>query len=153
MLARLHRVTRQATPHAVGDRGVRRAPGADLGGHEPRRIGRAPAVGQQAVVGGAPIALIDQEHDSAIVIGADDAAGGLQHAPAEVLAGRSAGIGDAITIGVAPHHDLAPEERDALLKLDVYTLYAMGVHGLLLRPFTIMHKMSDPDYVKALRGE
>ena len=53
----------------------------------------------------------------------------------------------------AEGYDLAPEERDALLKLDVYTLYAMGVHGLLLRPFTIMHKMSDPDYIKALRGE
>jgi hypothetical protein len=29
----------------------------------------------------------------------------------------------------------------------------MGVHGLLLRPFTIMHKMSDPEYIKAVRGE
>ena len=44
-------------------------------------------------------------------------------------------------------------EREALLNFDVRTLYEMGVHGLLLRPFTIMHKMSDPDYIKALRGE
>jgi len=27
------------------------------------------------------------------------------------------------------------------------------VHGLILRQFTILHKMSDPDYVKVLRGE
>ena len=53
----------------------------------------------------------------------------------------------------AEAYDLTPAERDALLKFDVRALYEMGVHGLLLRPFTIMHKMSDPDYVKALRGE
>jgi hypothetical protein len=35
----------------------------------------------------------------------------------------------------------------------VRALYDMGVHGLILRPFTILHKMSDPDYVKALRGD
>jgi hypothetical protein len=29
----------------------------------------------------------------------------------------------------------------------------MGVHGLILRPFTILHKMSDPEYVRALRGD
>ena len=53
----------------------------------------------------------------------------------------------------ATGYDLTPAERDALLKLDVKTLYEMGVHGLLLRPFTIMHKMSDPEYIKAVRGE
>ena len=36
--------------------------------------------------------------------------------------------------------DLAERERAALLKPDVGALYAMGVHGLLLRPFTILHK-------------
>ena len=46
-----------------------------------------------------------------------------------------------------------PTERDALLRFDVRELYEMGVHGLLLRPFTIMHKMPDPEYVKAIRGE
>ena len=53
----------------------------------------------------------------------------------------------------AEGYDLTTTERDALLRFDVRALYEMGVHGLLLRPFTIMHKMSDPDYIKALRGE
>ncbi len=53
----------------------------------------------------------------------------------------------------AEGYDLTATERDALLRFDVRALYEMGVHGLLLRPFTIMHKMSDPDYIKALRGE
>jgi hypothetical protein len=51
-------------------------------------------------------------------------------------------------------HDLTPAERDAFLKVDVGALYAMGVHGLLLRPFTVItRKMPDADYVKAIRGE
>jgi hypothetical protein len=50
-------------------------------------------------------------------------------------------------------YDLATDERDALLKLDVGVLYAMGVHGLLLRPFTILHKVAEPDYLRAIRGE
>jgi hypothetical protein len=50
-------------------------------------------------------------------------------------------------------YDLTDREREALLAFDVRALYDMGVHGLILRPFTILHKMSDPDYVKALRGE
>jgi hypothetical protein len=53
----------------------------------------------------------------------------------------------------AEGYELTDEEREALLKLDVHKLYEMGVHGLLLRPFTIMHKMTDPEYVKAVRGE
>jgi hypothetical protein len=48
---------------------------------------------------------------------------------------------------------LAPEERAAVLAFDVHKLYALGVHGLLLRPFTIIHKMSEPDYLRAIRGE
>lgn len=53
----------------------------------------------------------------------------------------------------AAGYDLTTTERDALLRFDVRALYEMGVHGLLLRPFTIMHKMSDPEYIKVLRGE
>jgi hypothetical protein len=53
----------------------------------------------------------------------------------------------------ADGYDLAERERDALLTLDVATLYAMGVHGLLLRPFTILHKIAEPDYLKAIRGD
>jgi len=53
----------------------------------------------------------------------------------------------------AEGYELTPAERDALVTFDVGALYAMGVHGLLLRPFTIMHKMTDPEYIKAVRGE
>ena len=53
----------------------------------------------------------------------------------------------------ADGYDLAEPERDALLRLDVGALYGMGVHGLLLRPFTILHKVAEPDYLKAIRGE
>jgi len=50
-------------------------------------------------------------------------------------------------------YTLTPEERSALMEFDVRKLYALGVHGLLLRPFTIIHKMSEPDYLRAIRGE
>ena len=53
----------------------------------------------------------------------------------------------------AEGYDLTDREREALLKLDIGSLYAMGVHGLLLRPFTLLHKMPEPDYLKANRGE
>jgi hypothetical protein len=53
----------------------------------------------------------------------------------------------------AADYDLAEGERDALLKLDMGALYAMGVHGLLLRPFTILHKVAEGDYLKAIRGQ
>jgi len=54
---------------------------------------------------------------------------------------------------VAPGGQIRRQACDALLKLDVGALYAMGVHGLLLRPFTILHKVAEPDYLKAIRGE
>jgi hypothetical protein len=50
-------------------------------------------------------------------------------------------------------YDLTDEERSAIVKLDIGQLYAKGVHGLLLRPFTIIHSISEPDYLKAIRGE
>jgi hypothetical protein len=53
----------------------------------------------------------------------------------------------------AEKYDLTDRERAALLAFDIRALYEMGVHGLILRPFTILHKVSDPDYVKALRGD
>ena len=52
----------------------------------------------------------------------------------------------------ADGYDLTQRERDALLSLDMGALYGMGVHGLLLRPFTILHKVAEPDYLKAIRG-
>jgi hypothetical protein len=48
-------------------------------------------------------------------------------------------------------YDLTAEERDALLRLDIGRLYGLGVHALLLRPFTLLHKVSEPDYLKAIR--
>jgi Aromatic-ring-opening dioxygenase LigAB, LigA subunit len=53
----------------------------------------------------------------------------------------------------AAGYDLTGAEREAFVKRNVGTLYAMGVHGLLLRPFTLLHQMPEPDYLKAIRGE
>ena len=53
----------------------------------------------------------------------------------------------------ADGYDLTAEERAALVGLDIRTLYAMGVHGLLLRPFTLLRQMPEPDYLTAIRGE
>ena len=53
----------------------------------------------------------------------------------------------------ASGYDLTAEERAVLLGLDVRALYAMGVHGLLLRPFTLLRNMPEDDYLKAIRGE
>jgi hypothetical protein len=49
-------------------------------------------------------------------------------------------------------YELTERERTALLNLDVRTLYALGVHSLLLRPFTLLHHVSNEDYAKALAG-
>lgn len=50
-------------------------------------------------------------------------------------------------------YDLSEDERAALLSLNITELYARGVHGLILRPFTLLHKMPEADYLKAIRGE
>lgn len=50
-------------------------------------------------------------------------------------------------------HDLSGEERAALAARDYRKLYALGVHGLLLRPFSIIHQVSEPDYLDAIRGD
>jgi hypothetical protein len=52
----------------------------------------------------------------------------------------------------AAGYDLTDEERTALLAKDIGALYGLGVHGLLLRPFTLLHQMPEPDYLKAIRG-
>jgi hypothetical protein len=49
-------------------------------------------------------------------------------------------------------YDLAEQEANAALNVDVRALYTMGVHSLLLRPFTLLNKVSNEDYAKALRG-
>jgi len=53
----------------------------------------------------------------------------------------------------AEGYDLTADEREALAKLDIEALYAKGVHGLILRPFSILHSIAEPDYLKAIRGE
>jgi len=50
-------------------------------------------------------------------------------------------------------YDLTEEEREALLTLNIGELYRRGVHGLILRPFTLLHSMPEPEYLKAIRGE
>lgn len=49
-------------------------------------------------------------------------------------------------------YDLTEQEAGAALKVDVRALYLLGVHSLLLRPFTLLHKVSNEDYAKALAG-
>jgi hypothetical protein len=49
-------------------------------------------------------------------------------------------------------YELTETEARAALDVDVRTLYSMGVHSLLLRPFTLLHKISNEDYAKALEG-
>lgn len=54
---------------------------------------------------------------------------------------------------VALEHDLSPAERAALVERDYGALYRLGVHGLLLRPFSILHGVSEPAYLQAIREE
>jgi hypothetical protein len=53
----------------------------------------------------------------------------------------------------ADGYALSDEERRAFLDYDITRLYALGVHGLLLRPFTLLHRMPEPDYLAAIRRE
>ena len=48
---------------------------------------------------------------------------------------------------------LTDEERDALVARDYRALYRLGVHGLILRPFSIINGTSEQDYLTAIRGE
>jgi len=48
--------------------------------------------------------------------------------------------------------DLDEAEKAALEAHDFGTLYRMGVHGLLLRPFSILHGVSEKDYLDAIRA-
>ncbi len=54
--------------------------------------------------------------------------------------------------GVAAGFELSDEERRAVLEQDVGALYRLGAHGLILRPFTILQQMPEPDYLAAIRG-
>jgi Aromatic-ring-opening dioxygenase LigAB, LigA subunit len=54
--------------------------------------------------------------------------------------------------GFVKGYELTPEEESAVVKVDFRKLYILGVHSLLLRPFTLLHKVSNDDYAKALAG-
>jgi hypothetical protein len=54
--------------------------------------------------------------------------------------------------GFIRDYDLSQEEAAAALNVDVRKLYTLGVHSLLLRPFTLLHQVSNEEYAKALRG-
>ena len=49
-------------------------------------------------------------------------------------------------------YDLTDEERRAVLELDYGKLYGMGVHALILRPFSLLNKEDEPSYLAALRA-
>ena len=50
------------------------------------------------------------------------------------------------------NYELTESEARAAVDVDVRALYTMGVHSLLLRPFSLLHKVSNEDYAKALKG-
>jgi hypothetical protein len=52
----------------------------------------------------------------------------------------------------AKSYELTEQESAAVLDVDVRSLYTLGVHSLLLRPFSLLHKISNEDYAKALAG-
>ena len=54
--------------------------------------------------------------------------------------------------GFLARYDLTPEEQAAIADLDMRKLYTCGVHPLLLRPFTLLHRVSNEDYAKSLAG-
>jgi hypothetical protein len=53
---------------------------------------------------------------------------------------------------VANSYELTDEERTALLSADFTKLYGLGVHGLLLRPFSILHQLSEAEYLSRIRA-
>ena len=50
------------------------------------------------------------------------------------------------------NYELTDEEKGAILEMDIRKLYTLGVHPLLLRPFTLAHGVSAEDYANALVG-
>jgi hypothetical protein len=53
---------------------------------------------------------------------------------------------------VIARYDLDETEKAALDARNLGALYRMGVHGLLLRPFSILHGVSEKDYLDAIRS-
>lgn len=53
--------------------------------------------------------------------------------------------------GFAAGFELTEDERAAVVSRDWTALYRLGVHGLLLRPFSILHGTPEPEYLTAIR--
>ncbi|MBB44120.1 MAG: hypothetical protein CMM44_10195 [Rhodospirillaceae bacterium] len=53
--------------------------------------------------------------------------------------------------GFSLNYALSANERRAVLERNYGQLYAAGVHGLILRPFSLLHKVSETEYLDALR--
>lgn len=54
---------------------------------------------------------------------------------------------------VAKEAGLLPNESNALIERNYRALYTLGVHGLLLRPFSIIHEVPEPEYLAQIRGQ
>jgi len=52
---------------------------------------------------------------------------------------------------VLAQFDLTESEQAAVLAVDAAALYSMGVHPLLLRPFTALNGVSAKDHYRALQ--
>jgi hypothetical protein len=50
-------------------------------------------------------------------------------------------------------YELSDAERAALLARDYGALYRLGVHGLLLRPFSLLKGVPEADYLAAIRRD
>jgi hypothetical protein len=53
----------------------------------------------------------------------------------------------------AARYELSSEEKAALLARDYGALYRLGVHGLLLRPFSLLRGVPEADYLDAIRRD
>ncbi len=51
----------------------------------------------------------------------------------------------------AAGYELSEAERSALVSVDLTKLYALGVHGLLLKPFSILHSVPEAEYLVKIR--
>ena len=47
--------------------------------------------------------------------------------------------------------ELTVAERSAFLARDIGALYRFGAHGLILRPFTLLQQMPEPEYLRLIR--
>jgi hypothetical protein len=51
----------------------------------------------------------------------------------------------------AADYELSDDERRAFLACDIGALYRFGAHGLILRPFTLLQQMPEPEYLRLIR--